>query len=97
MMILQGTLSNLYPKKYEHFLGTLSNLYLQKDRSFKINIFTTILDNLIFAIPSENKANFKDYFKKNVSPRNDQRYLEFLRFESNDLSCRLGFKNVAAY
>ena len=59
-------------------LGTLSNLYLQKDRSFRLKDLATILDNLIFAIPSEFQE-LKDYFKKNVSPRNDQRCKEILR------------------
>lgn len=59
-------------------LGTLSNLYLKQDRSFRLKDLSYILDNLIFAMPSEFQE-LKDYFKKNVSKRNDQKCKEILR------------------
>ena len=60
-MILQG---GSCIQRNMRILGTLSNLYLQKDRSFRLKDLTTILDNLIFAIPSEFQANFKTILKK---------------------------------
>lgn len=58
-------------------LGTLSNLYLEQDRSFRLKDLARILDNLVLAIPSEFQE-LKNFLKKNVSKRNDQRCKEFL-------------------